>query len=81
MLLYSVDQESRLKDGKQRLARRMRPPRVFEPQLPQLRTLEESMVRTLSLILTLTLALMLTPTPTPTLTRTRTRTRTRIPNP
>ena len=54
VLLYSVDQKTRLQGGKQRPARRVRPPRVFEPQLPQLRTLEESMVRTLSLILTLT---------------------------
>ena len=44
VLLYSVDQKTRQQGGKQRLPRRMRPPRVFEPQLPQLRTLEEAMV-------------------------------------
>ena len=67
VLLYSVDQKTRLQGGKQRLVRRMRPPRVFEPQLPQLRTLEESMVLTLTLTptLTLTLAPTLTPTLTP----------------
>ena len=54
VLLYSVDQKTRLQGGKQRLVRRMRPPRVFEPQLPQLRTLEESMVLTPTLTLTLT---------------------------
>ena len=65
VLLYSVDQKTRLQGGKQRLVRRMRPPRVFEPQLPQLRTLEESMVLTLTPTLTLTLAPTLTPTQTP----------------
>ena len=51
VLLYSVDQNTRLQGGKQQLARRMRPPRAFEPQLPQLRTLAESMVVRVQLVL------------------------------